>query len=90
MTKEELCRLEQSELVKLIDEGRLVYLPVEEQPPFRNKHITVDGAISISGNPRPSQILCIVTNDDLSKTLTVVCAGMQIIIPFEKLAEYLK
>ena len=62
----------------------------EEQSPFRNKHITVDGAISISGNPRPSQILCIVTNDDLSKTLTVVCAGMQIIIPFEKLSEYLK
>ncbi len=27
MTKEELCRLEQSELVKLIDEGQLVYLP---------------------------------------------------------------
>ena len=62
----------------------------EEQLPFRNKHITVDGAISISGNPRPSQILCIVTNDDLSKTLTIVCAGMQIIIPFEKLSEYLK
>ena len=62
----------------------------EEQPPFRNKHITVDGAISISGSPRPSRILCIVTNDDLSKTLTVACAGMQIIIPFEKLSEYLK
>lgn len=55
-----------------------------------NKHITVDGAISISGNPRPSQILCIVTNDELGKTLTVNCAGMQIIIPFGKLAEYLK
>lgn len=58
--------------------------------PIVNKHITVDGAISISGSPRPSKILCIVTNDDLSKTLTAVCAGMQIIIPFEKLAEYLK
>ena len=28
--KEELCRLEQSELVKLIEEGRLVYLPCKE------------------------------------------------------------
>ena len=27
MTKSELCRLEQPELMKLIDEGRLVYLP---------------------------------------------------------------
>lgn len=27
MTRAELCRLEQAELVKLIDEGRLVYLP---------------------------------------------------------------
>ena len=26
-SKEELCRLEQSELVKLIDEGQLVYMP---------------------------------------------------------------
>lgn len=26
-TKEQLCRMEQPELVKLIDEGRLVYLP---------------------------------------------------------------
>lgn len=26
-TKDELCRLEQPDLVKLIDEGRLVYLP---------------------------------------------------------------
>ena len=30
MTKEELCRLEQSELVKLIDEGQLVYLPCDD------------------------------------------------------------
>ena len=29
MTKEELCRLEQSELVKLIDEGQLAYLPAK-------------------------------------------------------------
>ena len=27
MTQEELCRMEQSQLVKLIDEGKLVYLP---------------------------------------------------------------
>lgn len=27
MTKEDLCRLEQSELVKLIDDDRLIYLP---------------------------------------------------------------
>ena len=27
MTHEELCRMEQSQLVKLIDEGKLVYLP---------------------------------------------------------------
>jgi len=27
MTKSELCRLEQPELMKLIDEGKLVYLP---------------------------------------------------------------
>ena len=27
MTRAELCRLEQAELVKLIEEGRLVYLP---------------------------------------------------------------
>ena len=27
MTHEELCRMEQSQLIKLIDEGTLVYLP---------------------------------------------------------------
>ena len=27
MTHDELCRMEQSKLVKLIDEGKLVYLP---------------------------------------------------------------
>ena len=27
MTHEELCRMEQSKLIKLIDEGRLAYLP---------------------------------------------------------------
>ena len=27
MTNEELCRMEQSQLIKLIDEGKLVYLP---------------------------------------------------------------
>ena len=27
MTHEELCRMEQSQLIKLIDEGKLVYLP---------------------------------------------------------------
>lgn len=27
MTNEQLCRMEQSQLVKLIDKGRLVYLP---------------------------------------------------------------
>ena len=31
MTKDELCRLEQSELVKLIDEGQLVYLPTKNE-----------------------------------------------------------
>lgn len=27
MTHDELCRMEQSQLIKLIDEGKLVYLP---------------------------------------------------------------
>lgn len=27
MTHEELCRMEQSQLIKMIDEGKLVYLP---------------------------------------------------------------
>ena len=27
MTHEELCRMEQSKLIKLIDEGKLIYLP---------------------------------------------------------------
>ena len=27
MTHEELCRMEQSQLIKMIDEGRLAYLP---------------------------------------------------------------
>jgi len=30
MTHEELCRMEQSKLIKLIDEGTLVYLPCKE------------------------------------------------------------
>lgn len=51
MTHEELCRMEQSQLIKLIDEGKLVYLPCKvgdtvyisgERYPCRIEQIVID------------------------------------------------
>ncbi len=47
MTKEELCRLEQAELVKLIDEGRLVYLPCDDFNYTRARQLTEELGVTV-------------------------------------------
>ena len=51
-SKEELCRLEQSELVKLIDEGQLVYLPCK-----------VGDVVYIPSEKFPCEIERVITTD---------------------------
>lgn len=59
---------------------------------IKNLHIRVDGAVNVSGSPFlvPKMFDCIITNDEIGKTLSINDGNVQFIIPFEPIESFLK
>lgn len=59
---------------------------------IKNKWVKVKGFYHTKQNARPviKDIECIITNDKVGKTLSVVVGEAMITIPFETIEEYLK
>ena len=60
---------------------------------IKNKHIVVKGGIIKNNSMFPimnQELLCIVTNDRIGKTLSIGNEEMMFTIPFEAVEEYLK
>lgn len=60
---------------------------------IKNKHIVVKGGITKNNSMFPimnQELLCIVTNDRIGKTLSIGNEEMMFTIPFEAVEEYLK
>ena len=60
--------------------------------PIRNKRVRVDGVVNVSDPPFlvPKTFDCIITNDEISKTLSINDGNVQFTIPFEPIERYLK
>lgn len=58
----------------------------------KNQHVRVDGGVNVSGSPFmvPKTFDCIITNDEIGKTLSINDGNVQFIIPFEPIERYLK
>lgn len=55
----------------------------------KNKHIQVVGGVTTPHKVVIANIDCIVTNDEIGKTLSLSFGDMQLTVPFEPLEEYL-
>lgn len=58
----------------------------------KSKHVTVRGSIAGIGTPllTPCDLECIITNDELGKTLSINNGIIQFSIPIEPIEQYLK
>lgn len=58
----------------------------------KNKEVVVDGIIGdwVADTMMRSSLLCICTNDEKGKTLSITDGCIQFSIPFEPLEEYFK
>ena len=59
---------------------------------IKNLHVRVSGGVNVSGSPFlvPKTFDCIITNDEIGKTLSICDGKTQFIIPFEPIERYLK
>ena len=58
---------------------------------IKNKWIKVRGLYQTAlGTPTPTTLNCIVTNDEIGKTLSIGNEKIMFTIPFEAVEEYLK
>lgn len=59
---------------------------------IKNLHVRVSGGVNVSGSPflAPKLFDCIITNDEIGKTLSINDGNVQFPIPFEPLERYLK
>lgn len=58
----------------------------------KNLHVHVSGGVNASGSAFlvPKMFDCIITNDEIGKTLSINDGNVQFTIPFEPLERYLK
>ena len=58
----------------------------------KNLHVRVDGGVNVSGSPFlvPKTFDCIITNDEIGKTLSINDGNVQFTIPFESIEKFLK
>jgi hypothetical protein len=56
---------------------------------IKSKHIPVIGAVTTLDKFFMAEIDCIVTNDEIGKTLSLYYGDVQFTIPFEPLEKYL-
>lgn len=63
-----------------------------EEKEDKNLHVRVDGGVNVSGSPFmvPKTFDCIITNDEIGKTLSINDGNVQFTIPFEPIERYLK
>lgn len=59
---------------------------------IKNLHVRVSGGVATlkSAFSVPQALDCIITNDEIGKTLSINDGNMQFTIPFEPLERYLK
>lgn len=59
---------------------------------IKNKHILIDAIIQSQDRilPKPEKVECIVTNDSIGKTLSIIADNKMITFAFEQLEKYLK
>lgn len=59
---------------------------------IKNLHVRVSGGVNVSGSAFlvPKILDCIITNDEIGKTLSINDGNVQFTIPFEPLERYLK
>lgn len=63
-----------------------------EKKKIKNLHVRVSGGVNVSGSSflAPKMFDCIITNDEIGKTLSINDGNVQFIIPFEPIERYLK
>lgn len=59
---------------------------------IKNKHVSVVGNVTGKNMPVlcPAKLECIITNDEIGKTLSINNGEIQFTIPFEPIERYLK
>lgn len=59
---------------------------------IKNLHVRVSGGVNVSESPFlvPKMFDCIITNDEIGKTLSINDGNVQFTIPFEPLERFLK
>jgi hypothetical protein len=55
----------------------------------KNKHIAIKGFIQVDNKVIQGNVLAIITNDEIGKTLTLAYGDTEITIPFEAIEKYL-
>ena len=61
-----------------------------EKKKIKNLHVRVSGGVNVSSFLAPKMFDCIITNDEIGKTLSINDGNVQFTIPFEPIERYLK